>query len=169
MTQLAALGLDNEDLENDWAWDVDISADVAARVERLKTGQFTRLELYEELLELMAVLEVYWRGVTPERQQTSARKVRDLLRKFEALKERMQTWARKELARRLPRTRARLMAEDVPNHLDDAMNELRKDFRARHPKLGIFRWPSCAINRHLQATSVTRSIQISCARSFRER
>ena len=97
--QLAALGLDNEDLENDWAWDVDISADVAARVERLKTGQFTRLELYEELLELMAVLEVYWKGQEPERQQETAREVRDLLRTSEALKERMQAWARKKIAR----------------------------------------------------------------------
>jgi hypothetical protein len=80
--------------------------------------------LYEELLELMAVLEVYWRGLSPERQQETARDVRDLLRKFETLKERMQTWARKELARRLPRTRARLIGKDVPNHLDDAMKEL---------------------------------------------
>jgi hypothetical protein len=101
MTQhLAALGLDNEDLENDWCWEVEISADVAARVERLKTGQFTRLELYEELLELMAVLEVYWCGLLPERQRETARECRDLLRKFEALKERMQTWAAREIRKR---------------------------------------------------------------------
>jgi hypothetical protein len=95
--QLAALGLDNEDLENDWAWDVDIGADVAARVERLKTGQFSRLELYEELLELMAVLEVYWRGLSEERQRETAPKVRDLLRKFEASKARIQSWAAREI------------------------------------------------------------------------
>jgi hypothetical protein len=75
MTKLAALVLDNEDLENDWCWEVEISADVAARVERLKTGQFTRLELYEELLELMAVLEVYWRGLSTNLRAKSARPV----------------------------------------------------------------------------------------------
>jgi hypothetical protein len=90
-----------EDDDSDYAWDVEISVDVRARVERLETGQFTRLELYEELLELIAVLEAYWRGLSPEHQQTTARKVRDLLRKFEALKERMQTWAAREL-RKLP-------------------------------------------------------------------
>jgi hypothetical protein len=47
----------------------------------------------------MAVLQAYWLGQAPERQQETAREVRDLLRKSEQLKERMQTWARKKLAR----------------------------------------------------------------------
>jgi hypothetical protein len=83
----------------DWEWEIKLSADVKARAERLETEKFSRLELYEELLELMAVREVYWRGQTPERQRETAREVLDLLRTSEALKERMQTWARKKIAR----------------------------------------------------------------------
>jgi len=122
----------------DWEWEINCNADAIARVKRLETEKFSRFELYEELLELMALLEVYWCGQPPERQRETAKEVRDLLRKFEALKERMQGWARKELARRLPRTRARRIGEDVPNTFGDTMKELRKDFRARHPKRGIF-------------------------------
>jgi hypothetical protein len=125
-----------EDVTN-WEWEINCSADAIARVKRLETEKFSRLELYEELIELMALLEVYWRGQTEERQQQTAREVRDVLRRCEAQKERMQTWARKELARRLPKTR-RLIGDDVPNTLEDAMKEHRKDFRARHPKQGIF-------------------------------
>jgi hypothetical protein len=87
------------DIDNDWEWELACKADVRARVQRLETEKFSRLELYEELLELMAVLEVYWKGQEPERQQETAREVRDLLRTSEALKERMQTWARKKIAR----------------------------------------------------------------------
>jgi hypothetical protein len=49
----------------DWEWEVKLSADVKARVKRLETEKFSRLELYEELLELMGVLQAYWRGQTP--------------------------------------------------------------------------------------------------------
>ena len=84
----------------------------------------------------MLVLEVYWCGLAEERQQSTAKQVRDLLRKFEALKERMQTWARKEIARRVPT--GRRIGEGVPNTLDDEWKQERKDFRARHPKQGIF-------------------------------
>jgi hypothetical protein len=84
---------------NDWEWEIRCKADVKARIERLETEKFSRLELYEELLELMAMLEVYFRGQAPERQRETARDVRDLLRTCEAMKERMQTWARKKIAR----------------------------------------------------------------------
>jgi hypothetical protein len=91
---------DEEEFElTDWEWEVKLSADVKARVKRLETEKFSRLELYEELIELMALLEVYWKGQAPERQQETAREVRDLLRTSEALKERMQAWARKKIAR----------------------------------------------------------------------
>jgi hypothetical protein len=87
------------DIDNDWEWELACKADVRARVERLETEKFSRLELYEELIELMAVLEVYWKGQEPERQRETARDVRDLLRTAEALKARMQTWAREEIGR----------------------------------------------------------------------
>ena len=48
----------------------------------------------------MSLLEVYWLGQTPERQRVTARDVRDMLRRFEALKERIQNWAQKELRKR---------------------------------------------------------------------
>jgi len=32
----------------DWEWEVKLSADVKARVQRLETEKFCRLELYEE-------------------------------------------------------------------------------------------------------------------------
>jgi hypothetical protein len=69
---------------NDWEWEINCKADVKARIERLETE---------------TLLEVYWRGQAPERQRETAREVRDLLRTCEALKERMQTWARKKIAR----------------------------------------------------------------------
>jgi hypothetical protein len=42
----------------DWEWEVKLSADVKARAERLETEKFSRLELYEELIELMALEEL---------------------------------------------------------------------------------------------------------------
>ena len=87
------------DIDNDWEWELACKADVRARVQRLETEKFSRLELYEELIELMALLEVYFLGQEPERQRETARDVRDLLRTCEALKERMQTWAREEIGR----------------------------------------------------------------------
>jgi hypothetical protein len=135
--QLAALGLDNEDLENDWCWEVECSRALRERIKRLETAKLSRFEIYEELLELMAELEIYWRGLSEDRQKETAKECREILRRCEASKERIQTWARKELARRLPRTR-RVIGEDVPNTFGDTMKALRKDFRARHPKRGIF-------------------------------
>ena len=85
----------------DWEWEINCNADAIARVKRLETEKFSRFELYEELLELMALLEVYWCGLAPERQRETAKEVRDLLRKFEAQKARIQTWAAREL-RKLP-------------------------------------------------------------------
>jgi hypothetical protein len=87
---------DGEDL----AWEMDISADVIRRLKRLEGRKFSRFELYEELIELMSLLEVYWLGQTPERQRVTARDVREVLRRFEALKERIQNWAQKELRKR---------------------------------------------------------------------
>jgi hypothetical protein len=89
------------EVDNDWEWEINCAADAAARVKRLETTKLNRFELYEELLELMALLEVYWCGLAPERQRETAKEVRDLLRKFEAQKARIQTWAAREL-RKLP-------------------------------------------------------------------
>jgi predicted ATP-dependent protease len=94
--QSAAL-FDGEDL----AWEMDISADAIRRLKRLESReQLSHFEIYEELTELMSLLEVYWLGQTPERQRVTARDVRDMLRRFEALKERIQNWAQKELRKR---------------------------------------------------------------------
>jgi transcription initiation factor IIE alpha subunit len=86
MTEQSAALFDGEDL----AWEMDISADAIRRLKRLESREFSRFELYEELVELMAVLEVYWIGQTPERQRVTARQVREVLRKCEALKARIQ-------------------------------------------------------------------------------
>jgi hypothetical protein len=99
--QLAALGLDNEDLENDWSWEVECSQALRQRIKRLETAKLSRFELFEELLELMAELQVYWRGLSEDRQKETARECREILRRCEASKARIQTWAAREL-RKLP-------------------------------------------------------------------
>ena len=96
MIEQSAALFDGEDL----AWEMDISADAIRRLKRLESREFSRFELYEELVELMAVLETYWMGQTPERQRVTARDVREVLRKCEALKTRLQNWAQKELRAR---------------------------------------------------------------------
>jgi hypothetical protein len=67
MTEQSAALFDGDDL----AWEMDISADAIRRLKRLEGREFSRFELYEELVELMVVLEVYWLGQTPERQRVS--------------------------------------------------------------------------------------------------
>jgi len=104
MTKAVTSTVHDEDINNDWAWEIDCNSDVLARVKCLETTKLSRLELYEELLELMALLELYWRGLKPERQLTTARKVRMVLHKFQALKDRMQDWAAKELRKRIKET-----------------------------------------------------------------
>src|SRR5262249_52998835 len=111
------------------SWEIECNADVVARIKRLETAKLSRLELYEELIELMLVLEVYWRGLAPERQQRTAKEIREVLRKCEALKERMQDWARKELARRT-KPDAFKLSEDL--------RKIKADWKARHPKFGSF-------------------------------
>lgn len=101
---LAAPIFDDEDLENDWSWNVDWVADTHKRLKRLETGHFTRFELYEELMEIMCCLEVFWLGCSPKDQMRTARAARELLRKCEALKERMQNWAAKEIRRKMRET-----------------------------------------------------------------
>lgn len=100
MTEQAAASValfDGDDL----AWEMDISAVAIRRLKRLESRErLSHFEIYEELTELMSLLEVYWLGQTPERQRVTARDVREVLRKCEALKTRMQDWAQKELRKR---------------------------------------------------------------------
>jgi hypothetical protein len=95
-----ALPIDDEPM-NDWEWEIYINADIVARLKRLESKKFTRFELYEEILELLAVVQVYWGGMNPERQQETAKDIRDVFRRLEALKARIQNWAHKQIARRI--------------------------------------------------------------------
>jgi hypothetical protein len=101
MTNEAALLADEDDLTTDWEWEINWTADVFRHVERLEGRTLTSLpEFYEELLQFMAELEVYWMGLTRERQRETARAAREVLRKFEEMKTRVQDFARREIRKR---------------------------------------------------------------------
>jgi hypothetical protein len=121
--------LDNGEPLNDWEWETEFKAMAWGRIERLKTAKLSRVELYQELIQLMLELEVYWCGQSLERQRDTARDVRELLRECEAQKEKMQSWARHQIAQRAPEFKAAL-------DFRDRMKEFEKDFRRRHPKRG---------------------------------
>ena len=95
MTEQVAPMLDDEDINNDNMWEFELKAELFAHLKRLKSCGDNLFEYYVELLRFLATLEVYWRGLAPEHQQSAAREVREVLRAAEKVRGKIQEWAQK--------------------------------------------------------------------------
>ena len=117
MTESNVIELDDEDNTSDDVWEFELKAELFGHLKRLKSCGDNLFEYYVELLRFLATLEVYWRGLQPERQQSTAREVRKVLHEAEKLRGKIQEWAQKQV-----RIRLRNMKRVPLNILDDEID-----------------------------------------------
>jgi len=117
MTESNVIELDDEDNTSDDVWEFELKAELFGHLKRLKSCGDNLFEYYVELLRFLATLELYWRGCAPERQQSTAREVREVLRAAEKLRGKIQEWAQKQV-----RSRLRKMKRVPLNILDDEID-----------------------------------------------
>jgi len=98
--QLALVGrFDDRENITDFEWEVECAALAEQRLLRLETERHSRFECFQELQEIIFDLELYWSGLSPERQLATAKDIREQLRRCQSIKDRQVRWARSELGR----------------------------------------------------------------------